>query len=284
MIEKIFIPTVNRVEQQITYSALPESLKRRVVLVVQAWERPQYNYDCKYLILPDTEEYHYSSYYCLPKTRLQIYQAGKNMKYAVLDDDVLFGRRNVKYFGQPSNMEKSKRLATDSDILEMFSVYDEWLNDSNITVCGCSQVQNPPAKKIYSTNASLSSALWINGTHFSSKLNTFDLTSVRVAEDINFLLTLLTNGYGNRVSQEFLVINESVVQSKRMKSTVWDNQLFEQTHNDHKILQNKFPNVFKILYDDAGNRIPGGFRDCGKIQVYWSKAYKATNMKSFDDL
>lgn len=284
MIEKIYIPTVHRAESQIAFNSLPDELKKITVMVVQAWERPQYKYDCEYLILPDTEEYHYSNYYCLPKTRLKIYQSGRNMKYVVLDDDIIFGRRNAKYFGKNSNMQTSKRISTHDDIIEMFSLFDSWLDCSDVTVCGCSHVQFPPGKKSYFTNASLGGALWINGKHFSHVLDTFNLIDVRVAEDVNFLLTLLTNGYGNRVSQEFVFFNHSVIQSKKLKSAVWDKQTFEQTHHDHKLMEKKFPNIFKILYDNSGNRVSGGFRDYGKIKISWSKAYKKRNAKSFNDL
>lgn len=284
MIEKIYIPTVHRVDNQIAFNSLPDELKKITVLVVQAWERPQYKYDCEYLVLPDTDEYHYSNYYCLPKTRLKIYQSGRNMKYAVLDDDIVFGRRNSKYFGQPSNMEKSKRISNFDDIIEMFSLFDSWLDIPDVTVCGCSHVQFPPGRKLYSTNASLGGALWINGKHFSNMLDSFNLVDVRVGEDVNFLLTLLTNGYGNRVSQEFIFFNHSVLQSKILKSAVWDNQSFEKTHNDHKILEKKFPNIFKILYDSSGGRVSGGFRDYGKTKIFWSKAYRLTPTKCFNDL
>ena len=36
MIERIFIPTVHRVDQQITFNNLPDELKGRVTMVVQA--------------------------------------------------------------------------------------------------------------------------------------------------------------------------------------------------------------------------------------------------------
>jgi hypothetical protein len=253
-------------------------------MVVQAWERDKYKYDCEYLVLPDTEEYHYSDYYCLPKTRLKIYQSGREMKYAIIDDDVIFGRRNSKYFSDQNNMEKSKRFCTHSDVIEMFELYNTWLDDSSITVCGCAHVQNPPSKKQYSNNASLSSAFWVNGSHFSHVLDSFDLVSVRVTEDINFLLTLLTNGYGNRVSEEFIFFNSSIIKQKTMKSTVWDNQTYEQTHNDHKILQDKFPGLFTIVYDADGNRVSGGFRNYGKLKVNWNKAYKNSKFASFKNL
>ena len=46
MIERIFIPTVHRADNQITYNNLPDKYKKIVTMVVQAWERPLYNYDC----------------------------------------------------------------------------------------------------------------------------------------------------------------------------------------------------------------------------------------------
>lgn len=284
MIEKIFIPTVHRVDNQITFNNLPDKYKKIVVMVVQAWERPLYTYDCEYLVLPDTQEYHYSDYYCLPKTRKFIYEAGQNMKYCLFDDDVVFGRRNSKYFGGASNMPASKRQCTEHDIDEMFDMFDRWLDLPTVTVCGCSQVENPPSGtfeqisydkvECFRNNASLSSAFWINGNHFKNVLPELDLTSVRVGEDACFLLSLLSHGYGNRVSGEFVMYNTS--NNKKLKSTVWDQQTYEQTLEDHKRLEKMFPGVYTILYDQDGNRLKGGYRDFGKSKIEWSKAYKAS--------
>ena len=43
MIEKIFIPTVNRVDNQITYNHLPKELQKKVIFVVQEWEKDKYS-------------------------------------------------------------------------------------------------------------------------------------------------------------------------------------------------------------------------------------------------
>jgi len=283
MIEKIFIPTVNRVENQITYNNLPDTLRKNVVMVVQSWERSLYNYPCEYLVLP--EEINLDDYYCLPKTRLAIYEAGKNIKYAVLDDDLTFGRRNSKYWNGTSNMEKSKRVATEEDVIEMFDLYDQWLDDPNITVCGPGHAENPPQNKSFTNNSSLSSAIFVNGNDFSDILPDLELTRVKVAEDAVFLLSLLARGYGNRVSQEFIFHNHSV-HKKSMDSTVWDQQTFEQTLRDHKIVESMFPGIFNILYDADGKRVEGGFRNFGKSRIYWSKALNsrsATIEEFFND-
>lgn len=269
--DKIFIPTVNRVNNQITYNALPEALKAKVVFVVQSWEREQYAYDADYLVLPS--EVNLSDYYCISKTRKLIYEAGQNIKYAVLDDDLMFKRRNSRYWTGASNMEKSKRSATSNELLEMFSVFSSWLDEPTVTICGCGHDENPPAGTLYRSNGSLGSALWINGPNFRDILHQLDLTSVKVAEDTYFLLQMLNRGFGNRVSNEFLFRNSSV-HKKSMKSDIWDDQSYERTHKDHRYIAKKFPDFFKILYNDDGSRLSGGFRGYGKTRVEWSKAYK----------
>ncbi len=282
MIERIFIPTVNRADNQITYDNLPDALKQRVTMVVQAWERDKYQYPCDYLVLP--EEINLDDYYCLPKTRKIIYEAGQNMKYAVLDDDLTFGRRNAKYWTDESNMEMSKRKATEADMLEMFDLYSKWLDEPTVTVCGCGHAENPPQGNEYSNNASLSSAFWINGNDFKDLLPELELTRTKVAEDTVFLLSLLSRGYGNRVSQEFIFFNNSV-HTKNMKSTIWDEQTFEATHRDHKIVESMFPGIFTVLYNHhSGERVKGGFRDYGKTRTDWSKAFGSHQRGSLEDL
>jgi hypothetical protein len=272
MIDRIFIPTVHRVDNQITFNHLPKKYRDKVTLVVQAWERPEYTYDCEYHVLPDTPEYHFSDYLCLPKTRKMIYELGKDMRYCVFDDDLRFLRRNVKYYGADSNMDQSKRFLTPEDFDKMFDQFDEWLDD--VTVCGCAQVENPPSGVLFRDNTSITSAFWINGTHFADELDSMDLTSVRVGEDACFLLSLLTRGYKNRVSDEFVMYNYS--NNKKMASTVWDQQTYEQTMNDHKYLEKMFPGVYTISYDQQGNRIEGGYRNQGKSKIEWNKAYNIT--------
>jgi hypothetical protein len=280
MIDRIFIPTVHRVDNQIAYNAIPDKHKHLVTFVVQAWERPLYSYVCDYLVLPDTPEFHYSDYYCLPKTRKFIYDAGKDMKYAVIDDDIKFRRRNTKYITGVSNMEKSQRFVTDEDFDEMLTTFDKWLDE--VTVVGCAQTENPPSSVPYRENTSLTSAFFVNGTHFKDLLPSLDLTSVRVSEDVCFLLSLLTNGYRNRVSEEFLTYNSSN-NDKKMPSTVWDTQTSEQTLKDHKKLEAMFPGIYRIQYDDTGKRIEGGYRNHGKTSVQWSKAFNSKVTNTLDD-
>lgn len=274
MIEKIYIPTVHRVDAQITYSSLSDDLKRRVVFVVQAWERDKYKYDCEYLVLPDTEEYHYSHYYCLSKTRAYIYSQAKTIKYAIFDDDMVFGRRNAKYFkeyGLVPNMEKSKRPATAEDLHDMFTCFDSWLND--IAVCGCTFTYFPPGKKLYKELCVVTNSFFINGKAVYPHLDKMNLTSTKIAEDIVFNLYVLSFGLKTRLSEEFVLLKNSSFDNKT-QSTCWDNQKKEQTLNDYKIVEKLFPGAFKIVYDNDGNST-GGYRDHGVVKVYCKNAYRS---------
>ena len=271
MIERIYIRTVRRVDNQITYNNLPDELKSKVIMVVQEWEREEYNYDCEYLILPKHITLDFPK--ALTMTSEIIYHHAKNIKYAMLDDDITFSRRNAKYWTGESNMEKSKRKCTDEDIIEMFKMFDEWLDESEVTFCGCG-FSRPPSEVHYMKNQSLSSAFWIDGRKLSKILSELDLTYTRVAQDVVFILSLLTRGHGNRVSNEFLFNNVSTTK-KSMKSEQWDNQKIEDTLKDHREIEKRFPGIFKVLYDAEG-RIAGGFRNQGKSKIYWKKAYESS--------
>lgn len=273
MIDTIYILTVNRPDNQITFNNLSEKYQKKVVMVVQAWEREKYSYPCEYLVLP--ENYHFSDYLCLPKTRRLVMDVAQNQKYCMFDDDLKFGRRNAKYFGDESNMETSKRPATDQDFDDMFNTFDQWLDE--VAICGTSQVENPPGGSKYRNNGSLSSAFWANGKAFQDLLPELPAAPVMAGEDVFFLLTLLSRGYYNRVSEEF--VHTNVSNNGKIASTIWDRQTYEKTLNDHLILEKSFPGVYSIVWDENGKRAEGGYRNFGKSKIEWSKALKITNKR-----
>ena len=269
--DTIFLPTLGRVHQQFTYNALPPQLQSKVVFVVQAWEREQYPYSAEYLILPSTITPDHPR--ALAETRRIIYEMGTTRKYVMLDDDLSFLRRNAKYWTGVSNMDTSSRPCTHDDLIEMFDLYTDWLDDADCTVCGCSQVQNIPAHTIFRQHTSLAGGLWINGPDFAHELPTMHLTATRIAEDVVFLLSLLSRGYGNRVSTEFVITNASL--SRRdVHSHVWEHVTFDSVHRDHQTVAQMFPTIFTLRYDNAGSRVAGGYRNYGKTRIFWNKAYK----------
>lgn len=279
MIDKIYIPTVCRPDKQITYNNLPKELQKRVVFVVQEWEREQYAYDTEYMVLPSGIKL--GSHNTLSHTRKLIYEAGKNQRYAMLDDDLHFKRRNSKYWNGISNMDMSSKACSDEDVLEMFETFDSWL-DNGVTFCGCAQQNNPPFQNPYEDNRSMSSCYWFNGKDWSQHIDDMYLTDVKVAEDVLLILGLLSRGYRNRVSNEFIFANQSIA-SKKEESVLWDNTQFDEVHDDHKFVEKVFPKYFKIVYNDNNKREEGGFRDFGKLSIKWSQAYKDSQLNTLDE-
>jgi len=270
--DRIFIPTVNRVDDQITLSQIPKEYKNKVTLVVQSWERNKYKYDVDYLVLP--KNINLDDYYCLTKTRKIIYEEGKKLKYGVLDDDLIFHRRNQRRFGLPSDMEKSFRICDEKDMVEMFNLYSKWLDEPNITFCGGCRFGMIPPTNEYRNNQPIFSQLFLNGSDIYDRLNEFPLTEVRYDEDVLFLLSLFSKGFGSRESIRFGFHNQSL--KGKIEETVWKDSEYKNVWKDHKRIEQLYPEFYKVLLDDKGNRIKGGFRDYGKTRVFWSKCFKSS--------
>lgn len=285
MIDKIYIPTVRRIDDQETYNNLPKELQKKVVFVIQDWEKDQYKYDNEYLILPP--DITLGSKNALSRTRKIIYQTAKTERYAMLDDDIKFFRRNSKwwtgtgsgssYVRGVSNMEKSSQVCSQDDVLEMFETFDSWLDDG-VTFTGCTQQSIPPRNYQYVDNHSMSSCYWINGYDWADKIEEMRLDEVKVAQDVLLILGLLSRGYKNRVSNEFCFSNKSL--NKSAKSVHWDQTEFDEVHENHKLIAEMYPKYFNILYDENGERVKGGFRDYGKTSVKWSQAYKDSQVNT----
>ena len=67
--DRIFIPTVFRADNQISYNHLSPSLQKKTILVVQAWEKKKYSSDFDLLVLPRKINIH-DDYLYLAKHRL----------------------------------------------------------------------------------------------------------------------------------------------------------------------------------------------------------------------
>ena len=73
--DKIYIPTLGRHDNQITYNALPDKWKKLVIMVVQKKEEHLYEYDCEYLVVDNDIG--------IAKTRDIIHRHGGISKYFI---------------------------------------------------------------------------------------------------------------------------------------------------------------------------------------------------------
>jgi hypothetical protein len=274
MIERIYIPTVRRTDNQITFNNLPDELKERVVMVVEPAERHLYNYDCEYLEIPEKIV---GTWTQLAETRLFIHKHAGTIKYCVADDDLIIRRRNAKYWTGKSNMEKSKQTATKDEILDMFDTFSNWFDEPDIGIAGCSDCWAPPAATEYVDTKGVYSIVFYDGRMISKVIDDIDITSLRIAEDVLFLYECLSRGINTRQSTEWTYDNKSMT-DKTLQDTrvVWTGMFdgdsdkiknYYQSDEHYKamrFIQNKFPHAMKIFEKD------------GKLKnvKYWKRVYK----------
>ena len=279
MIERIYIPTVKRENNQITYNNLPDELKKRVIMVLRPDDRPLYNYDCEYLVVPEKIVGTYTE---LAQTREFIHKHAGAIKYAMVDDDIIIKRRNAKNWTGKSNMEKSRRTAKTEEISEMYGVVDKWLDEPDIGIVGLSWPDEPPGNKLYRDTTNVNTYVFYDGRMISEVINEMDISSVRVSEDMLFLFEALSRGINSRKSEEWMFDNRSQVDKDLQDSRIVWKGMFEgkDTPEDYfqtdehydcmKYIQKKFPHGVKIFEKD------------GKMKnvKYWKKVYQPKNSNS----
>jgi len=281
MIERIYIPTAKRENNQITYNNLPDELKKRVIMVLRPEDRFLYNYDCEYLVVPTQIVGTYTE---LAQTREFIHKHAGAIKYAMVDDDIIIKRRNAKYWTGKSNMEKSRRTATTEEISEMYEVVDKWLDESDIGIVGLSWPDAPPGDKLYRDTTNVNTYVFYDGRMISEVIEEMDISSVRVSEDMLFLYEALSRGINSRKAEEWMFDNRSQVdkdlQDSRIvwkgmfegKDTPEDYFQTEEHYNCMRYIQKKYPHGVKIFEKD------------GKMKnvKYWKKVYKPKNSNTLE--
>jgi hypothetical protein len=256
MIEKIYIPTIRRANKQITYEKLPQELRDRVVMVIESKEKHEYNYPCEYLEIP--EEF-VGQWTQLAQTRKFIHQNAGKIKYAMFDDDIVFYKRNTKYFNGISDMETSKRESTHEEIFHMFDTASKWLDEQDIGIVGLSKNYLPPGDVEYSDTKDVYSCIFLDGKKIYNIVDKVD-TSIRVAEDLLFLFDCISNGINTRRSNEFLYFNKSEAKEFQNCRPIWNDMFSDSPKNvfetkEHyealEYIRNKYPNGITFFQENG---------------------------------
>ena len=267
-LDKIYIPTLGRHDNQITYNALPDKWKKLVIMVVQKKEEHLYEYDCEYLVVDNDIG--------IAKTRDIIHRHGGISKYFIVDDDLKFVRRNVKYYGDVSNMEMSKRDFIDNDYDEMIESIDEKL-DGNVVLVGPRLAFLPPAQERYwDTGGGQYNAYALNGEVFSKLYEEIDWSWVDdttiVCEDILLNLEILSRGYKIGKFDEFLY-NTKFGSDGGCSTFRTDDSILTGMN----IVKEKFKDYVTVLSEEHKQGQP-------KVRIQWKKLYmdsQVSNIKEF---
>lgn len=277
MIERIYIPTIKRPDRQITFNHLPESLQEKVILVIDPAERELYNQKVELLEIPKK---FVGSWTQLAETRKFIHIHAGTTKYAMIDDDIVIGKRNSKYTTGVSDMNTSSRSATPNEILKLFEMANQWLDHNDIGIVGVSDPMFPPAKKVYSDTKGVFSCLFLDGKKISKIVHELD-TPIRIAEDVLFLFECLSRGINTRVSNQYLYRNKSLTGTLDGTRPIWED-IWKEMPKDYfqtdehydalKFIQSRFPDALTIFEED------------GKMKntKHWKKIYKP-NVATLED-
>ena len=202
MIEKIYIPTFRRVDKQIALNSIPQYYKSKVVLVVQEQERDDYKYDVDYLVVGNNIG--------IAKTRECIYRDAKNIKYGVIDDDIIMYRRNCRYYNLEPNMQTSKKPIVDKeDWSDMFNQINKYLDEDDVLMVGHREHSFPPLSDPknkrggISKNCAIFSCFWIDGKKLSSFIDEVDWCEFELSEDVALNFEILTRGWQTVRIDEF---------------------------------------------------------------------------------
>ena len=248
MIDTIYIPTLGRSHNQITFDNMTSSAQAITTLVVQPKEAHLYqNYPS--VVLPEND--------CgITATRKWIWEQGKNQRYMVFDDDCRLVVRRPWHHG-----EKTKKAMTDDDWKHMLETISQWM-DSGIAWGGCRTGGLPPAGREYIDNIGTAEVFFFDGTQLP-EADELDW-ELSTAEDISLSLQLLSKGYSNRVWDRFVYLSDFV--GKEGGCATW--RTLDIINNNHAKLIDKFPEY--VSYNGEKEMMGGIFK---KIKIQYKKAY-----------
>jgi len=261
-LDKIFIPTLGRVNNQITFEGMPDWLKNITYFVIQPKEKQLF--DEKYptankVILPENN-------YGISNTRKWIIEQGGDTLYGMLDDDLTFWKRNCDRKTLKKNADKSNVSFAESDWKDMV-LWIEQKIDEGFVVCGSRKKGMPPNRTEDYDFGYLTGIFFINGELVDRDTIDWDI-KYQYAEDIYFILQLLQMGCKTTVSDKYLYDSEAYGADG---GCTLSGRTSEDDITAINNLSKKYPNFVimqDVFYTHKGSTILNQ-----KYKVKWRKAY-----------
>tara|TARA_B100000424_G_scaffold193151_1_gene150656 strand:- start:687 stop:1496 length:810 start_codon:yes stop_codon:yes gene_type:complete len=266
---RIYIPTFRRVDNQIAYNNLPDDIKENVILVVQEQERELFKIDCEYLVVGNNIG--------ISKTREHIYRHADKNRFGMIDDDMLFYRRNAKYSGGESNMEKSRRDMNSGDWKYWFNELNKMFDEKDIMHIGHREIFLPPMGVKYYFNNGIFGVHWIDGSKLNNFIDEVDWCHVKIGEDIILILECLFRGYKNVITDEIIRTGWDGTQRKGGCESFRTAKVGEV---ENMKLVKKYKGFYKFTNNFYENKKLGRLR---KFKVNYDLAYKSSQMNTLKD-
>ena len=249
MINTIYIPTLGRSHNQITFDNMTPNAQAITTLVVQPKEAHLYP---KYPIsvLKDND-------IGITATRKWIWEKGKDKRYMVMDDDIKMACRKPWHDG-----ERTKRAMTEEDWHHMLTETSKWM-DEGIAWGGCRTGGLPPAGREYIDNTGCAEVFFFDGNQLPS-VDELDW-ELSTAEDISLSLQLLSKGYHNRIWDRFVLLSNFIGSEGGCLDMGRD---LKMINDNHAKLIEKFPDY--VSYNGTKELMGGTFN---KIKIQYKKAY-----------
>jgi len=259
MIDTIYIPTLGRSHNQITFDNMTPSVQHITKLVVQPKEQHLYS---KYptVVLPDND-------IGITATRKWIWEHGQQSRYFVIDDDVKCAVRKPWHNG-----DKTKAIMTTKDWDICLSTTNNWM-DNGISWGGFRTGGLPPAGREYIDNTGTAEVFFFDGTQLPSA-DELDW-ELSTAEDISLSLQLLSKGYRNRVWDRFVYLSDFIGTEGGCLNMGRD---LKMINDNHARLIQKFPDY--VSYNGHKEMMGGTFN---KIKIQYKKAYLSSQINSLEE-
>ena len=261
--DRIYIPTYKRPDNQVAYNNMPESIQKKVIMVVQDKEHSEGLYD-QY----DCEKFIVGNEIGIAKTRELIYEHAQDCRFGMIDDDLIFSRRNRKYMGDESKMEKSKRNPmNEQDWFDMIGVINKQMDIGHMHI-GNRDTAVPPLGAYFQYNVRMQGSHWVDGAELVKWKDNIDWTYTSVGEDAVLTLECLLHGYKNCKMDEFNNDGWSNTYNEGGCSTYRTKEVEEQ---EHLKLCDKYPDLVR----------PNGtktYREIGEVMNFKFDFKKAFTM------
>ena len=269
MIE-IVIPTLNRLDKQITLSNIPDIYKLSTTLVVQPHEAEEAKKVHEKVWVLSGDNIGMSN---TIKEITYEWSINRGSKFWIMDDDLTFMYNDLE------NEKWKKHKLESQEFSQMIGETEEWIADG-ILHGGIGTTWEPPslAKYPYNTNCRIMTNKFYNGLVLAEFWNDIDWTGCCGAEDFYVNLQLLTRGYENRVWFKY-VVSPADTNASGGCSTYRD---IKYHNNAMEELKNKYNN-YVILREKVQQTGPWKGQVKLAATISWKKAYESSQKSSLSN-